>query len=98
FLAQYDTMTGVLNRATFANDFEAALRRSKADRSELTVVFFDVDAFKLINDTFGHSAGDAFLKHVARAIQRPLGPNELCGRPGGDEFVVMLNGSSDAQV
>jgi diguanylate cyclase (GGDEF)-like protein len=98
FLAQYDTMTGVLNRATFTTGLEAALRKYKADRGKLAIVFFDVDQFKAINDTHGHAAGDAFLKHVARAIQGATGPLDLCGRPGGDEFVALLKGRSEAEI
>jgi diguanylate cyclase (GGDEF)-like protein len=94
FLSQYDTMTGVLNRATFTARLEMTLRKSRADRVKLAIVFFDVDNFKSINDTNGHAAGDELLKHVARALQRPMGSRDLCGRPGGDEFVVLLAGRS----
>ncbi|MEQ1899593.1 MAG: bifunctional diguanylate cyclase/phosphodiesterase [Devosia sp.] len=98
FLAQYDTMTGLLNRAAFTAKLESALRQAKADRQQRTVIFLDVDDFKAINDAHGHAAGDAFLKHVARAIEGPLGRNEACGRPGGDEFIVLLCGRPQAEV
>ena len=98
FLAQYDAMTGMLNRATFNTGLEIALRTAKANRENLAIVFFDVDHFKLINDTHGHATGDAFLKHVAGALRRPAGPGDLCGRPGGDEFVVLLADRSSEDI
>ncbi len=98
FLAHYDPLTGVLNRAAVAERLEAALRQSRLDRSAVTVVLFDVDAFKSINDAHGAGAGDAFLKHVAQALQAPLNPDEHCGRQGGDEFVVVLKARNAAET
>ena len=98
FLAHFDPMTGVLNRAAFTERLEKALRTSRADRSRLGVVNFDVDDFKSINDSNGHPAGDAFLKHVARCIESAIGPREFCGRPAGDEFIALLVGRSEAEI
>ncbi len=98
FLAHFDTMTGLLNRAAFTARFEVALKARKAGKPSLAVVFFDVDDFKAINDTHGHAAGDAFLKHVARAIANLPGRTDFCGRPGGDEFLAVLAGRSEAEI
>ncbi len=88
FLAHHDPMTGLLNRSTFNERLEAGLRGAKGRR--MTVVFLDVDDFKGINDTYGHEAGDEFLKHVARNLAGLAAETDLVARPGGDEFTVAL--------
>ena len=98
FLAHFDPMTGLLNRAAFTERLQQVLRKTKADRSKLAVVCFDVDDFKSINDAHGHAAGDAFLKHAARCIESSVGPRDFSGRPGGDEFITLLTGRTDAEV
>jgi len=95
FLAQYDAMTGLLNRAAFTVRLEKALRFAKADRGRLAIAIFDIDDFKSINDLRGTGAGDALLKQVARCIERPLGARDFCGRLAGDQFVAVLWGRSD---
>jgi diguanylate cyclase (GGDEF)-like protein len=98
FLAHYDPLTGVLNRAAVAERLEVALRQSRLDRSAVTAVLFDVDAFKSINEAHGAGAGDAFLKHVAQTLQTPLNADEHCGRQGGDEFVVVLKRRNAVEI
>jgi diguanylate cyclase (GGDEF)-like protein len=98
FLAQYDAMTGLLNRAAVTERLQKALRFAKVDRGRLAVAVFDIDEFKSINDMRGTAAGDALLKHVAHAIEAPLGPRDFCGRLAGDQFVAVLNGRSDAAL
>ncbi|MEO8882220.1 MAG: bifunctional diguanylate cyclase/phosphodiesterase [Devosia sp.] len=98
FLAHFDPMTGVLNRAAFATRLEKALRKAKADRGGLAIVLFDVDDFKSINEAYGQAAGDAFLVHAAHCIESALGPRDICGRQGGDEFLALLAGRSDTEV
>ncbi|HEY4202467.1 MAG TPA: bifunctional diguanylate cyclase/phosphodiesterase [Devosiaceae bacterium] len=89
FLAHHDPMTGLINRSTFNERLEAGLRLHKGARAP-TLVFLDVDAFKAVNDTYGHEAGDEFLKHVARCLSGLADPRDLVARPGGDEFTVAL--------
>lgn len=98
FLAHYDPLTGALNRAAFAERLDSALNSRGARASDLAIVLFDIDDFKSINDASGHPAGDAFLAHVARALQTPLGSADCCGRQGGDEFVVLLDGRTTADA
>ncbi|MGQ3674906.1 GGDEF domain-containing protein [Xanthobacter sp. TB0139] len=87
-----DTLTGLFNR----QHFDAEARRlflGKASRP-LSVVFCDLDHFKSINDTFGHAAGDQVLRHFARILRDELRRGDVAARFGGEEFVVLLVGTS----
>jgi diguanylate cyclase (GGDEF)-like protein len=88
--AHHDALTGLLNRAGFVE----ALGDRLAARAErpFAVLFFDLDNFKPINDTFGHAAGDAVLKAVAARVRGALPDGTVVARMGGDEFVVLLDG------
>lgn len=88
--AHHDALTGLLNRAGFVE----ALGTRLAARSERTfaVMFFDLDNFKPINDTFGHATGDEVLKAVAARARQALPDGAAVARMGGDEFVVLLDG------
>jgi diguanylate cyclase (GGDEF)-like protein len=91
--ALHDPLTGLANRALFA----ARLRDAIADKHETTaVVFLDLDDFKNVNDTFGHSAGDEVLRVTAARIRDCLRPSDTAARLGGDEFAVLLPDVPDA--
>ncbi|MFZ3485637.1 GGDEF domain-containing protein [Sphingomonas sp. 3-13AW] len=89
-LAYRDPATGVANRRGFVTAFEEVQR----ERGSATValLLIDVDHFKQINDRFGHVAGDVVVAEIARRIQQALRPSDVCGRWGGDEFIVLLHG------
>lgn len=95
FLASHDAMTGLLNRTSANKRLEWMLRERTHD---LAVVLIDVDDIKAINDTKGHGAGDALIEHVARALAAACGPHDLAGRPGGDEFILVLADRTRDQV
>jgi len=98
-LAHHDGLTGLLNRYSFEERLEQALRTAKRTRQPLAVLFVDLDHFKNINDTLGHHAGDAVLIEVANRLRRISRESDIVARLGGDEFVVTLNGlnkSTDA--
>ena len=97
FLASHDPMTGLLNRTRFAEMLQARIADRVPGR-QLALVFLDVDNFKLINDDFGHVAGDEFLKHVARGINRFCGGEDIVARVGGDEFVIALTRYAVAEM
>ena len=91
--ATYDSLTGVLNRRAWV--YQAQARLAEDQRRGLTTacLFIDLDGFKLINDTEGHGAGDAFLIKVAEVLAKLANPPVLLGRLGGDEFVLLLPGT-----
>src|SRR4051794_38111581 len=87
-LALYDSLTGLPNRALFNDRLSHAIERR--GRAQATAVYFlDVDRFKRINDSLGHSAGDEVLREVAVRIERTLRPEDTVARFGGDEFTVL---------
>lgn len=88
--ARTDSLTGLNNRRALFE--QGAQLFSYCERSQvpISVIMLDVDHFKAINDTFGHATGDAALRHLARLLQSSLRKSDLCGRIGGEEFVVLL--------
>jgi diguanylate cyclase (GGDEF)-like protein len=91
-LADRDQLTNLHNRSYLQNYLEG-LERS-GDTSGCTVIFFDVDRFKLINDRYGHDAGDTVLKQIAIRARAVLCPEDMLARLGGDEFVIVIEGDS----
>jgi diguanylate cyclase (GGDEF)-like protein len=85
-----DGLTGCFNRAYAVDTLNAELRRSRRTGAPLSVVMFDVDHFKGINDRFGHLAGDALLKAVGEQLERMLRRTDVRCRYGGDEFLLIL--------
>jgi diguanylate cyclase (GGDEF)-like protein len=85
-----DLLTGVSNRVFFLQRFESEIRRTENYRQPLALLMFDIDKFKNINDTFGHSAGDVVLKKLAEIVQQNTRSSDLVGRYGGDEFMVLI--------
>jgi len=85
-----DPLTGLLNRAGFASEAGAAVRRA-SERDELVaLLYLDLDRFKPVNDEHGHPVGDALLQAVAGRLRHALRPQDLVARVGGDEFAVFL--------
>ena len=91
FLAFHDPLTGLPNRAWFAEQLTLALARSRRDRCRGAVLFVDLDGFKLVNDSLGHAAGDALLREVADRIRSVVRDTDVVARQGGDEFLVLLD-------
>ena len=96
-LAMHDALTGLPNRRSLMDRLE---RRLAVDGrpAELSLLFIDVDAFKGVNDSLGHDAGDAVLVHVANQIRAATRTHDLVARLGGDEFVVVCDGATPEEA
>jgi len=88
--ARHDALTDLLNHASFTRELELEIERAKRYSAGVTLVFFDLDDFKEVNDTYGHPAGDQALKRVAQLLRGGLRQSDLAGRMGGDEFAALL--------
>lgn len=88
--ATRDGLTGLLNHKTFLERFEKEINRSNRFEHELGLIFFDIDKFKSINDTYGHLYGDYVLEEVSRIISKNVRSIDIVGRYGGEEFSVIL--------
>ena len=89
-LATLDSLTQLHNRREFRECLHDAVNRVRSDGSVLSVVIFDLDHFKQINDILGHDTGDAVLRRLATILQDKLRSDDMSGRLGGDEFAVLL--------
>jgi diguanylate cyclase (GGDEF)-like protein len=92
YLAHHDALTGLANRATFAQALEQAAQWASQDGSPATLLCIDVDDFKQINDTRGHAVGDDALRTVAAQLRELVREADMVARLGGDEFAVLLTG------
>jgi len=91
-IAWTDALTGVANRRFFDRAMATAARRSLGASQSLAVLMIDIDHFKLLNDRYGHPAGDACLREVARALREALvRPGDVLARYGGEEFIALLH-------
>ena len=89
-LASIDLLTSIYNRRKFEELFDREYKRSKRYKSELSIIFFDIDYFKKINDTYGHDVGDVILKEVSSTITKNLRETDIFARWGGEEFIILL--------
>jgi diguanylate cyclase (GGDEF)-like protein/PAS domain S-box-containing protein len=96
YQAYHDALTGLPNRWLFRDRLTVALAQSRRLRKPLAVMFLDLDRFKLVNDTLGHSIGDEMLKTVASRLKAALREEDSIARMGGDEFTVLINDLKNA--
>ncbi|BEP13106.1 hypothetical protein acdb102_14170 [Acidothermaceae bacterium B102] len=94
-MALSDALTGLANRTLLTDRLHQAQQRLRRDPGHVALLMLDLDRFKLVNDTLGHSVGDALLIEVARRLQRCARPTDTVSRLGGDEFILLLDRLSD---
>jgi len=99
YLAQYDHLTGLVNRSLFRDRLIQAMARSKRLQQPLGLMLLDLDRFKAVNDTLGHDIGDELLKAVSERLKSCVREVDTVARMGGDEFTVILEGvPSEASI
>jgi two-component system cell cycle response regulator len=89
-----DELTGLYNKRFFCIQLEVETARTRRTGQSCTLMVMDVDNFKLVNDTYGHDAGDRFLMHIAEIVKKDLRPTDFACRFGGDEFSVIMPSST----
>lgn len=99
YQASHDTLTGLINRREFENRLATALDKI-SDNNEDThaLLYVDLDQFKVVNDTFGHTAGDALLRQLSESIQANIRSSDVLARLGGDEFGILLERCSEGRA
>jgi len=96
-LAEHDVLTGLPNRFLFNDRLNQAIARAHRDSKLLTVLFLDLDGFKHVNDSLGHSAGDKLLQSIAEQLVACVRAPDTVSRPGGDEFILLLQDVEHAE-
>lgn len=97
YMAHFDHLTGLPNRTLLKDRIDQAIYHAQRNRRMIGILFLDLDNFKVINDTIGHTCGDELLKSVAQRISDCLREGDTAVRLGGDEFIVLLPDLSDTQ-
>ncbi|HEX5392215.1 MAG TPA: EAL domain-containing protein [Rhodocyclaceae bacterium] len=97
YLAHHDTLTGLCNRSLLKMEIEASIAEAARNGRQVAILFLDLDHFNTINDSLGHSIGDALLVQVADRMSSAVGADHLISRIGGDEFVVLMRSIAGTQ-
>ncbi|HEX5764108.1 MAG TPA: EAL domain-containing protein, partial [Woeseiaceae bacterium] len=90
YQASHDALTGLINRREFENRLVAALDKAYGQGASHALLYFDLDQFKVVNDTFGHTAGDELLRQISELVQSNIRSTDVLARLGGDEFGILL--------
>jgi diguanylate cyclase len=98
FIAYHDSLTLLTNRRYFEEKLMEAMEENKFENRELAILFIDLDRFKFINDTLGHSVGDLLLQKVGQILQNNVGEGNIVSRQGGDEFMILLKNISKQET
>ena len=98
FQAMHDSLTGLPNRALFQDRLEQAINLAERDKSCVSILLLDLDRFKDINDTLGHSIGDRVLRRIAKRLEKSLRSSDTVARLGGDEFSILTSYNNRSQI
>jgi len=98
FLAQYDSLTGLANRALFRERLNRAVVRAERNQTLVALMFIDLDRFKNVNDTLGHTIGDQLLVEVGERLKSCIRACDTVARLGGDEFTIILEDIKKADI
>ncbi|BAL24441.1 GGDEF domain-containing protein [Azoarcus sp. KH32C] len=98
YLAHHDTLTGIANRTLFLDRFQHALANARRHRTRIALLFIDLDRFKVVNDTYGHEAGDRMLKRMADILLETVRESDTAARIAGDEFAVLVEHADERTV
>jgi len=96
-LAHHDALTGLANRLVFNANLEQAIERALRHKQKVALLFLDLDRFKVINDTLGHTAGDKLLQVVSDRLKQCVRAQDMVSRLGGDEFTIILEEITDSK-
>lgn len=97
-LADRDTLAPVFNRRAFLRELHRTMSEVERYKTPAAVIYIDLDGFKSVNDAYGHSAGDAVLRHVGLLLTDSVRESDVVGRLGGDEFGIILNRATAAEA
>jgi diguanylate cyclase (GGDEF)-like protein len=97
-LADHDPLLPVLNRRAFMQELSRIIAYGRRYKEPAGLAYFDIDNFKQVNDSFGHAAGDAALKHLTEIVSANIRETDIVGRLGGDEFGVILARTDEAST
>jgi diguanylate cyclase (GGDEF)-like protein len=87
----HDGLTGAFNHTTIKNMMDTELARCRREKQNMVVAMLDIDLFKLVNDQYGHPAGDRVLRDLSHLLHRRLRHTDFLGRYGGEEFMIVLS-------
>ena len=97
-LASHDSLTGIFNRRYFLEHAPTHILRSARANNNSYIIMYDLDYFKNVNDTYGHSAGDLVLKEISEQVKSMIRPYDILSRYGGEEFLILMCDSTDDDV